>query len=420
MAKELGETSDPKELVPGDADSVTSTLNAMRAYGDALHEAGEGLQKIDTTEGWTGAAGDAFRKVFDGQPGKWLEAGDCFHNGATALETYTSTLTWAQGQAAEAIRQWNDGETATNQARTKHQQDEQEAGHSLPFDDSVGEGKRAAARDILDKARGQLKSAGDTANKAVGAARDKAPEKPGFWSKVWDGVKDIASDVGATLENVGGAVVNTVASVGNAIINHPGDVAAAALGALTVAAGAGGEGLGGLLDATVVLAPAGVAVNVGSAALIGLGATTVAAAGGDILMHAASDDSVSPMRTDHTGSSGGDGLEPRDVNRPDSVPEVKVDDKQFGTKVGKHAQDYGLNPGDAESRAWVRQHVDDISRTPNEVRQGPWNPQGGGGSDYYFLRKGEDVVVTKSDGTFVTILKGGQSNGWFNGATPVK
>lgn len=54
MAKDLGETSDPKELVPGDADSVTSTLDAMRAYGDALHEAGEGLQKIDTTEGWTG------------------------------------------------------------------------------------------------------------------------------------------------------------------------------------------------------------------------------------------------------------------------------------------------------------------------------------------------------------------------------
>ncbi|WP_103352183.1 putative T7SS-secreted protein [Amycolatopsis sp. CA-128772] len=420
MAKELGETSDPRELVPGDAGSVTSTLNAMRAYGDALHEAGEGLGKIDTTEGWTGAAGDAFRDAFDGQPGKWLEAGDCFHHAATALEAYASTLTWAQGQAAEAIRQWNDGEAATGRAKAAHQQDEQAAGHALPFDDSVGEGKRAAARGILSRARGQLKSAGDTAEKTVGAARDKAPEKPGFWSKLWDGVTHIASDVGAALENVAGAVVNSVASVGNAILHHPGDVATAALGALTIAAGAGGEGLGGLLDATGVLAPAGVAVNVGSTALIGLGATTVAAAGGDLLMHASSDDSVSPMRTDHTGSSGGDGIEPRDVNRPDSVPEVKVDGKQFGTKVGKHAQDYGLNPADAESRAWVRQHVDDISRTPNEVRQGPWNPQGGGGSDYYFLRKGEDVVVTKSDGSFVTILKGGQANGWFNGAAPVK
>ncbi|MDT8913753.1 putative T7SS-secreted protein [Amycolatopsis sp. PS_44_ISF1] len=420
MAEELGDTSDPQELVPGDPGSVTSTLNAMRAYGDALHEAGEGLQKIDTTQGWTGPAGDAFRKVFEGQPGKWLEAGDCFHNAATALETYTSTLTWAQGQAAEAIRLWNDGETVTRQAKAKHQQDEQKAGSSLPFDDSVGEGKRGAARDILTSARGQLKSAGDGANKAVGAARDKAPQKPGFWSRLRDDVTDIASDVGAVLENVAGTVVNTAASIGTAMINHPGDVATAALGALTIVAGAGGEGLGGLLDATVVLAPAGVAVNVGSAALIGLGATTVAAAGGDLMLHAVSDDSVSPMRTDHTGSSGGDGLEPRDVSRPDNVPEVKVDSKQFGTKVGKHAQDYGLNPADAESRAWVRQHVDDISRTPNEVRQGPWNPQGGGGGDYYFLRKGEDVVVTKSDGEFVTILKGGQGNGWFNGATPVK
>jgi hypothetical protein len=151
------------------------------------------------------------------------------------------------------------------------------------------------------------------------------------------------------------------------MINHPGDVAAAALGALTITAGAGGEGLGGLLDATGVPAPAGVAVNVCSAALIGLGATTVAAAGGDLVMHAASDDSVSPMRTDHTGSSSGDGLEPRDVNRPDSVPEVKVDGKQFGTKVGKHAQNYGLNPGDAEScmgSAACRRHLPHTQRGP--------------------------------------------------------
>jgi hypothetical protein len=42
MAKELGETTDPKELVPGNPDAITTTLNAMRGYGDALYEAGTG------------------------------------------------------------------------------------------------------------------------------------------------------------------------------------------------------------------------------------------------------------------------------------------------------------------------------------------------------------------------------------------
>ena len=58
MPKELGETTDPKELVPSNPGAVTTTLTAMRGYGDALHNAGTGLQRIDTTDGWSGKAGD--------------------------------------------------------------------------------------------------------------------------------------------------------------------------------------------------------------------------------------------------------------------------------------------------------------------------------------------------------------------------
>lgn len=75
MAMELGETTDPKELIPGNPGSVRPTYMAMRRYGDALHQAGSGLSRIDTADGWTGPAGDAFRAKFEGQPGKWLEAG---------------------------------------------------------------------------------------------------------------------------------------------------------------------------------------------------------------------------------------------------------------------------------------------------------------------------------------------------------
>jgi hypothetical protein len=301
---DLGETDDPRQLVPGDPGTVTRTAAALRTRGDALHKAGTGLQRIDTTDGWSGPAADAFRAVFDGQPGKWLEAGDCFHNAAAALDTYNSTLTWAQGQAADAIQQWDNARTATSQARTQHEQAEQQAGHDLPFTDP-GEAGRQAAKSTLDSARGQLDSAGGTAAKAVGAARDKAPEKPGFWDKVGD----VFEDIGAGAENLAGHVVNGLASFGNAMVNHPGDVLTTAAGVGLMALGATGEVGGGLLDITGVGTAPGIAVNIASAGVIAAGGTMTAAGLGDLMMHASSDDSVDPMRTDHAGS-GGDVYEP--------------------------------------------------------------------------------------------------------------
>lgn len=117
---ELGETSDPKSLVPGDTSSVDKTAWSMTVYGDLLHEAGAGLQRIDTTEGWSGEAADQFRSAFDGEPTKWMEAGDCFHASSKALKTYTSTLVWAQEQAAEAILLWEEGQAATRIASANH------------------------------------------------------------------------------------------------------------------------------------------------------------------------------------------------------------------------------------------------------------------------------------------------------------
>lgn len=88
--------------------------------------------------------------------------------------------------------------------------------------------------------------------------------------------------------------------------------------------------------------------------------------------------------------------------------------------MGKHAQDFGLSPAEQADRQWVQQHVEDIVQNPSETRQGAWNPNGGGGTDYWFFRQGSDVVITRADGTFVTVLQNGSTNGWFNGATVVK
>jgi hypothetical protein len=303
---ELGETDDPRALVPGDATSITSTAQQLRTRGDALHGAGTGLQRIDTSDGWSGEAADTFRAKFQGQPGKWLEAGDCFHSAADALTRYSTTLTWAQQEAARAVAQWNAGQDATRQATAQHQQAEQQAGKSLPFDDP-GEAGRKAARDTLDNARHQLDSSGDSAAGTVGSARDRAPKKPGFWSKVGD----FFEDVGAGLANAGGHVVNGLASFGNAMIHHPGDTATMAAGAGLMILGAAGDVGGGALDVTVAGAVVGVPLNVVSTGAIVAGGGMVAAGTGDLMMHASSDDSVNPARTDYEGA-GGDDYEPTD------------------------------------------------------------------------------------------------------------
>lgn len=212
-----------------------------------------------------------------------------------------------QQQAGEAIQLWNQAQAVTTQATADHAravaQAEQDAAAktasgvptapaTIPFQDP-GEPQRQTARQQLDRARAQLKSAGDTANRTVGQARDKAPERPGFWSQVGD----FFSDVGTELEHAGIAAVNSVASLGNAAVNHPGDVLAAAGGLAVTAISGAGEGLGIALDATGIGAVAGVPLNVVSAAGVVAGAGMTVATAGDLIHHAATDDRVSPANS---------------------------------------------------------------------------------------------------------------------------
>ena len=80
---ELGETADPRALVPGDPAVIGETVSRLRQYGRLLSEAGEGLRRIDDG-GWTGQAADAFRDFFDEHPGEWIRSGDAFTAAADA------------------------------------------------------------------------------------------------------------------------------------------------------------------------------------------------------------------------------------------------------------------------------------------------------------------------------------------------
>ncbi|WP_259640335.1 hemagglutinin repeat-containing protein [Pseudomonas syringae] len=87
----------------------------------------------------------------------------------------------------------------------------------------------------------------------------------------------------------------------------------------------------------------------------------------------------------------------------------KVDSNQLGKKLGKHVEDFGGNAANPADRKMVLDKIHDIGSNPEKIIPGTFAGQGANGArgDVFFRVKGNDVVVTKPDGTFVTILKDG-------------
>jgi hypothetical protein len=286
MVMRLGETNDPLALIPGNAESIAQVAGKMYGYSTVLTEAGNGLRRIDTVDGWSGAAGDAFRERFHGEPRRWLLAGACFREAADALDRYVPTLVWAQQQAGAAIQHW-----------------------SL--------GNKDAANSTLEGACRQLADAAGTASATVGRARDQAPQLPGFWSEVghfFEGLGDDAEKAGAT-------ALNDLASIVNAAVNHPLDDAGLVGGALLTAVSFIGDGVGLALDATGVGVIAGAPVNAITTAGVVAGAGLMMASAGDLASHAAGDDHVDPV---NAGSGPGDASPSPDPQYTPGTPEYEA------------------------------------------------------------------------------------------------
>ena len=295
---ELGQTNDPAALIPGDPGTLYSTSLALRGYGDLLQLAGQGLSRIDTTAGWTGTAADAFREVFHGQPEKWLQAGEAFHNAATALNSYADTMAWALGQAGDAIDLWASG--------TAH---------------------HAAAQAMLNAARTELANAGATANTMVGKARDLAPPALSFWSRLGSDLDSAFHTAEHAMEDVGDALINDAASVGNSMAHHfLDDLETVGGAALTVLSGAGEVG-GTLLDATGVGAIVGAPLQALSAAGIATGVTLAGVGVAGILGGATGPDRVNIMHSESSSDTGG------------SQPS-----RSYTSNVGKISKQWGYTP----------------------------------------------------------------------------
>ncbi|WP_108718364.1 putative T7SS-secreted protein [Miniimonas sp. S16] len=308
---ELGETSDPAALVPGNVGTLADRVWALRGFSESLEDAFTGLKGITTDAGWSGEAADAFRTTYHAQTSRWSDASVAFEDAASAVDSYTNTLQWAQGKARDAIARYAEGDALTDAAITRYNDgvdrynrdlaEAQRTGGTAPtplppFSDP-GEAVRAEARETLQGARESLVRAGDTAAASVRAALADAPEEPSWLDKAGDALGDAATWLGERAYDVSAAVVNSVASFGNAMIEHPGETAAFLGGIALMVLGGTGEVGGVALDATGVGALAGVPINIAAAGVIAAGATMTAAATTSLAQHAGSDSRVEVMES---------------------------------------------------------------------------------------------------------------------------
>lgn len=183
---ELGQSEDPKQLVHGSASSLRTTAGHLKDFHAAFTRTGEGLKKLGT-DGIKGAAADAFRDSVQEKAPRWFAAAAAFETAAGAVGRFADTVTWAQGQAKEAIDEYKAAVKLSENAHAaydrwvkdyesavKAQQDPLPA-RPMGFTDPGTDGIKAA-RQKLAEARRQRDDVAHSVAQALEKARDAAPK----------------------------------------------------------------------------------------------------------------------------------------------------------------------------------------------------------------------------------------------------
>ncbi|MET7927263.1 putative T7SS-secreted protein [Streptomyces sp. NPDC005349] len=105
MAATLGSTDDPKDLIPGEAGKLGEIETAFNGWSDKFEKIGDGLRDL-RIKGWVGQASEAFWPTLGKEKTNWYFASDAMSGASKAVHSYSSVLTWAQGQAGTAIDKW--------------------------------------------------------------------------------------------------------------------------------------------------------------------------------------------------------------------------------------------------------------------------------------------------------------------------
>ncbi|GAA2735502.1 putative T7SS-secreted protein [Streptomyces nogalater] len=236
----LGESEEANELVHGNPAKIRESAKHLRDFHSAFDKVGQGLKKVDSS-GWRGEGGDAFREKFGVHPAKWAQAAQACETAAQALESYADTVTWAQGQAKEAVRLYKQGVKASKEAFEAHKEKvaaynaKAEAGEDpgprpAEFQDP-GKADVQAAQHKLAQARKQRNTAATEAQGKVRSALAHAPAEPPPLERIKNNLSDGALSAGIELTHFAGGVVKGTAGLGTFVrglnpidpynLNHP-------------------------------------------------------------------------------------------------------------------------------------------------------------------------------------------------------
>ncbi|MFE9749216.1 putative T7SS-secreted protein [Saccharothrix saharensis] len=170
MAARLGETEDPKALVPGEPELISGDLRQLVETVRTVVAVGADLGRIGVG-GWSGTASGAFRSAFQAEPPRWLRAGEDLGGGGQLLADYGDALVASQREAQRAIELYLQAQAATRLAAAEHAAAALSGAPTTPFQDP-GQAGAAEAQKVLDDARHGLRGIGDVVAKALGWESD--------------------------------------------------------------------------------------------------------------------------------------------------------------------------------------------------------------------------------------------------------
>lgn len=186
--KELGETTDPKELVPGEPGQIQGNVDLLEEQKTKVTSGAQSFGAV-TIASWTGDARGSYDTRRGLEKEKWTKYAATLGTFSGALSTYRTSLVGAQADAQRAIDKWEEGEKATQQAVTDYNAAVASYNAQVckpaptspfgkpqvtvtqappgPFQDP-GQALRDEAQEILDKAREDLDEAGNSAVQTLG------------------------------------------------------------------------------------------------------------------------------------------------------------------------------------------------------------------------------------------------------------
>ncbi len=197
-SKALGETENPKELVPGNVEQIEANVTRLTTEHKRINGLFDSLKAVRVPD-WSGVAQQAWETYHDAEVERWKKYLKHLTETRDAIKTYSGSVTAAQTKAQQAIDKWKEGEAATKQAVTdynnavdnynKHACDPipvngppvVRPAHPGVFVDP-GQKLRDEAEEILEGARDDLDSAGeDAVGKLQNVDGAKTDAQYDFW-----------------------------------------------------------------------------------------------------------------------------------------------------------------------------------------------------------------------------------------------